>query len=144
MIRRRGRFSSRSSFQAEKSLEALLVDGVLTPLALFDKPDPLDGPYFEETLYITPSRLRIELQHQVFDTSASAAAAPGLRTGPMHAELRLNDTGAWNVEVAARSIGGLCSNTLRFGDGEHSRLPQQWQGIGGPRPVRLGGRRDRS
>jgi L-amino acid ligase C-terminal domain 2/ATP-grasp domain len=78
----------------------------------------LDGPYFEETLYVTPSRLPPEVQYQVFDTSARAAAALGLQTGPIHAELRVNAKGAWIVEVAARSIGGLCSNTLRFGDGD--------------------------
>jgi biotin carboxylase len=101
----------------EVALEAVLVDGTLTPLALFDKPDPLDGPYFEETLLVTPSRLPAHSQTLIVDTTARAAGALGLRTGPIHAELRLNDRGAWIVEVAARSIGGLCSNTLRFGDG---------------------------
>jgi biotin carboxylase len=101
----------------EVALEALLIDGVLTPLALFDKPDRVDGPYFEETLYVTPSRSPATTKKLIAETSARAAAALGLRTGPIHAELRLNDRGAWIVEVAARSIGGLCSNTLRFGDG---------------------------
>jgi biotin carboxylase len=85
---------------------------------LFDKPDPLDGPYFEETLYVTPSRLPTATQRLIVGTAARAAAALGLRTGPVHAELRVNDGGAWIIEVAARSIGGLCSNTLRFDDGD--------------------------
>src|SRR5207253_1655507 len=99
----------------EVALEGLLVDGALTTLALFDKPDPLDGPYFEETIYVTPSRLGSVTQREVHDTTQRAVLALGLRTGPVHAELRLNERGAWIVEVAARSIGGLCSSTLRFG-----------------------------
>jgi biotin carboxylase len=100
----------------EVALEGLLIDGVLTTLALFDKPDPLDGPYFEETIYVTPSRLPPADQALISAAAQRAAAALGLRTGPVHAELRLNERGAWIVEVAARSIGGLCSSTLRFGD----------------------------
>jgi len=99
----------------EVALEGLLIDGVLTTLALFDKPDPLDGPYFEETLYVTPSRLPRPAQRSISDAAQRAAVALGLRTGSVHAELRLNERGAWIVEVAARSIGGLCSSTLRFG-----------------------------
>jgi biotin carboxylase len=101
---------------AEVALEGLLIDGALTTLALFDKPDPLDGPYFEETLYITPSRLPAASQALISLAAERAAAALGLRSGPVHAELRLNERGAWIVEVAARSIGGLCSGTLRFGN----------------------------
>jgi biotin carboxylase len=101
----------------EVALEGLLIDGMLTTLALFDKPDPLDGPYFEETIYVTPSRLPTSSQATLVDTAERAAQALGLRTGPVHAELRLNERGAWIVEIAARSIGGLCSSTLRFGDG---------------------------
>lgn len=100
----------------EVALEGLLIDGALTTLALFDKPDPLDGPYFEETLYVTPSRLPQLTQSQISQAAQRAAAALGLRSGPVHAELRLNERGAWIVEVAARSIGGLCSGTLRFGN----------------------------
>jgi biotin carboxylase len=101
---------------AEVALEGLLIDGSLTTLALFDKPDPLDGPYFEETLYVTPSRLPAATQALISESTELAAAALGLRSGPVHAELRLNERGAWIVEVAARSIGGLCSGTLRFGN----------------------------
>jgi hypothetical protein len=84
-------------------------------LALFDKPDPLDGPFFEETIYVTPSRLPEGVQAAIRDCAADAAAALGLRDGPVHAELRVNNRGPWLVEVAGRSIGGLCSQTLRFG-----------------------------
>jgi biotin carboxylase len=101
----------------EVALEGILVDGALTTLALFDKPDPLDGPYFEETIYVTPSRLPADAQRDIAVAAERAATALGLRTGPVHAELRLNERGAWVVEVAARSIGGLCSSTLRFGEG---------------------------
>jgi len=101
----------------EVALEGLLADGELLTLALFDKPDPLDGPYFEETIYVTPSRLPASDQAAIAQTVERAAAALGLRMGPIHAELRLNARGAWIVEVAARSIGGLCSNMLRFGKG---------------------------
>lgn len=99
----------------EVALEGLLDDGSLQVLALFDKPDPLDGPFFEETIYVTPSRLPVATQQAIFDCAAQAAAAIGLRRGPMHAELRVNERGPWLVEVAGRSIGGLCSKTLRFG-----------------------------
>ena len=101
----------------EVALEALLTNGTLHPLALFDKPDPLEGPFFEETIYVTPSRLPAEMQQAITRVTASACAALGLREGPVHAELRVNDAGPWVLEVAARSIGGLCSRTLRFGTG---------------------------
>jgi biotin carboxylase len=99
----------------EVALEGLLDHGALQVLALFDKPDPLDGPFFEETLYVTPSRLPEMTQAAITRCAADAAAALGLREGPMHAELRVNDQGPWIVELAGRSIGGLCSKTLRFG-----------------------------
>jgi len=99
----------------EVALEGLLEDGKLNVLALFDKPDPLEGPFFEETIYVTPSRLPAESQRAIFEAAAKAAAALGLCVGPVHAELRVNERGPWLLEVAARSIGGLCSQTLRFG-----------------------------
>jgi biotin carboxylase len=101
----------------EVALEGLLMGGTLHTLALFDKPDPLEGPYFEETIYVTPSRLPASVQQAIERVTASACAALGLVEGPVHAELRINDTGPWVLEVAARSIGGLCSRTLRFGTG---------------------------
>ena len=101
----------------EVALEGLLRAGALETLALFDKPDPLDGPFFEETIYVTPSRLPAATQRAVRECAAAAARALGLDDGPIHAELRVNADGPWLIEIAARSIGGLCSRTLRFGTG---------------------------
>jgi biotin carboxylase len=105
----------------EVALEGLLEDGALRTLALFDKPDPLDGPFFEETIYVTPSRLPEATQAAVDDVTARAARALGLSDGAVHCELRLRPTPAGLepvvLEIAARSIGGLCSRTLRFGTG---------------------------
>ena len=102
---------------AEVAVEALLRGGDLELLAIFDKPDPLNGPFFEETIYVTPSRLSPERQEKILATTVRAARALGLTDGPIHAEVRLNDHAIWMLEVAARSIGGLCSRTLRFGSG---------------------------
>ncbi len=96
----------------EYALEGTLERGKLTTLALFDKPDPLDGPYFEETLYVTPSRLPETLQDRIHQEVARACRFVGLATGPVHAEARVNDRGIWILEVAARSIGGLCGRVL--------------------------------
>jgi biotin carboxylase len=101
----------------EVSLEGILKDGALRVLAIFDKPNPLVGPFFEETIYVTPSRHSEALQKQIVDATAQAAQALGLTNGPVHGEIRFNDEGAWVVELAARSIGGLCSHTLKFTDG---------------------------
>ena len=97
----------------EYALEGMLTEGELNVLALFDKPDPLDGPYFEETLYVTPSRLPEAMQAQIVAQVARACRLAGLSTGPIHAEMRINDQGVWLLEIAARSIGGLCGRMLR-------------------------------
>ncbi len=102
---------------AEYALEAMLTEGSLHLLAIFDKPDPLQGPYFEETIYVTPSRAAEETQGEIVATVEKAVAALGLREGPVHAELRLNEHGAHIVDLAARAIGGLCPRVLRFGTG---------------------------
>ena len=99
----------------EVALEGLLTGGSLRTLALFDKPDPLEGPFFEETIYVTPSRLPAATQEAISARAAEAAAALGLREGPVHAELRINDEDIWPIELAGRSIGGLCSTILEFG-----------------------------
>ena len=91
----------------EVALEGLVTGGRLQTLALFDKPDPLNGPYFEETIYVTPSRLGSELQARITDCAEQAALALGLCHGPVHAEFRVNDQGPWLLELAARPIGGL-------------------------------------
>ncbi len=102
---------------AEVALEGLLDAGRLRVLAIFDKPDPLDGPYFEETIYVTPSRMSAESQKGIAAVAGRAAAALGLSDGPVHAELRVDGESVRVIEIAARSIGGLCSRTLRFGTG---------------------------
>ena len=99
----------------EVALEGILDRGSLNVLALFDKPDPLDGPFFEETIYVTPSRLPDQVQDTIVSTTEAAATALGLTTGPIHAELRVDGQGVWIIEIAGRSIGGLCSEVLRFG-----------------------------
>ncbi len=101
----------------EVALEGLLVNRRLHVLALFDKPDPLDGPFFEETIYVTPSSAPAGLQKSIAQCAERAARALGLTEGPVHAELRYNDRGPWLIELAARPIGGRCSAVLRFGDG---------------------------
>jgi biotin carboxylase len=101
----------------EVALEGMLTHGQLKVLALFDKPDPLDGPFFEETIYTTPSRLDAGVQEDIARCVATAAASLGLREGPVHAELRVNEQGPWMLEIAGRSIGGLCSTILEFGSG---------------------------
>jgi len=101
----------------EVAVEGLVTDGEFRMLAIFDKPDPLDGPFFEETIYVTPSRLAREVQQQIVETTAAATCAMGLTRGPVHAELRVNERGPWVIEVAARAIGGLCSRALRFDGG---------------------------
>jgi len=101
----------------EVAIEGLLTAGRLEVLAIFDKPDPLDGPYFEETYYVTPSRHAPHIQDEIVATVTRACTAYGLREGPIHAECRINEQGVWILEVAARTIGGLCGRLLRFGTG---------------------------
>lgn len=101
----------------EVALEGLLTQGALQPLAMFDKPDPLDGPFFEETIYVTPSRLSSDLRQNVVACADRTAQALGLREGPVHGEFRVNENGVWVIEMAARAIGGRCSRTLAFAAG---------------------------
>lgn len=113
----------------EVAVEGLLRNGVLDVLAVFDKPDPLVGPYFEESIYVTPSRLSDAVLERVASLTAEAVRALGLVEGPIHAEVRIDEvtdpafaaagssSRMWMIEVAGRSIGGLCARTLRFGLG---------------------------
>jgi hypothetical protein len=101
----------------EFAIEGILHHGALHVLAVFDKPDPLDGPFFEETLYLTPSTSPEGEQRAIVDAVARAAEALGLRHGPIHAECRVNEAGVFVLEVAARPIGGLCARALRFQQG---------------------------
>jgi biotin carboxylase len=99
----------------EVAVEGLIERGQLRVLAIFDKPNPLEGPYFEETIYVTPSRLPAEMQKAIEECAGNAIRALGLTTGPVHAEFRVNESGPWVLEIAPRPIGGLCSRALRFG-----------------------------
>jgi len=122
----------------EVALEGMLEHGELRPLALFDKPDPLDGPYFEETYYVTPSRLHLSLQDRIVARVQQACAAYGLRHGPVHAELRVNEQDIWILEVAGRTIGGECARLLRFGTGATLEELVLAQAIGRPLAVDAG------
>jgi biotin carboxylase len=109
----------------EVAVEGLLTDGVLRILAIFDKPDLLEGPFFEETIYVTPSRLAESEQRAIERCANDAVRALGLSHGPVHAEFRVNEQGVWPIEIAPRPIGGLCARALRF------------QGSGGTAGIRL-------
>ena len=102
----------------EVAVEGLLYDGELTLLAIFDKPDELEGPYFEETIYVTPSRQPKSVLQSVQKQLATACTSLGLRWGPIHAECRLNESGVWIIEIACRSIGGRCGKLLEFSTGQ--------------------------
>lgn len=102
---------------AEYAVEGIATHGEFRALAVFDKPDPLEGPYFEETIYTTPSRAPKAVQRDLVETVEAAARILGLRHGPIHAELRHNEGGAWLLEAHARPIGGLCSKAVRFRGG---------------------------
>ena len=101
----------------EVALDGVLVGGVLSSIAMFDKPRPLDGPYFAESLYVLPSAISDTRRLEAERATALAAQALGLREGPIHAELRLSADGPVVIEIAARSIGGLCGRTLRLASG---------------------------
>jgi biotin carboxylase len=120
---------------SEHALEGMLDRGQLRVLALFDKPDPLEGPHFEETLYVTPSRLPRTTQDRIRQEVARACAAAGLATGPIHAEARVNERGIWMLEVAARSIGGLCGRVLKHSLGMSLEELILRQAVGHPLPV---------
>lgn len=98
----------------EVAVEGLLIEGAFKVLAVFDKPDPLEGPFFEETIYVTPSRFSPAEQESIRKTAEAAARAMGLSHGPVHSEFRINENGVWPLEIAPRPIGGLCARSLEF------------------------------
>ena len=117
----------------EFAIEGVLTDGVLTVFAIFDKPDPLEGPFFEETIYVTPSRLPGALQQRIAACTGEAAAAIGLFHGPIHAECRVaSDQDVYVLELAARPIGGICSRVLTFDRAVTPASPKPHSGEGGP------------
>ena len=101
----------------EIAIEAMLHNGKLDVLAIFDKPDPLDGPFFEETYYLTPTSFSEDIQQEIKQTVLASCQAYGLKEGPVHAECRINENGVWILEVAARTIGGMCGRLLSLGTG---------------------------
>lgn len=101
----------------EVAIEGMLHKGELDVLAVFDKPDPLDGPFFEETYYITPTSYSGKIQKEIKQTVLASCLAYGLKEGPIHAECRINESGVWILEVAARTIGGMCGRLLSLGTG---------------------------
>lgn len=101
----------------EVALEGMLYNGELEVLSIIDKPDPMDGPFFEETYYISPSNHSDEIQQAIYQEVQAACRAYGLLEGPVHAECRINEQGVWILEVAARTIGGLCSRLVQLGTG---------------------------
>ena len=107
----------------EFAIEGVMTDGVFRAFVIFDKPDPLVGPFFEETIYVTPSRGSRVVREAIVDQVAAAARALGLRHGPIHAECRVNTKGVYVLEVAARPIGGLCARTVRFEGPQELRVP---------------------
>jgi biotin carboxylase len=108
----------------EFAIEGVLTAGSLRAFAIFDKPDPLAGPYFEETIYVTPSTLAPEEQASVLEHVRRAASALGLTDGPLHAECRVGPGGVFMLEAAARPIGGLCARVLQFeGSPGGARIP---------------------
>src|SRR5207245_769184 len=113
----------------EVAVEAIMERGRLHLLAIFDKPDALAGPFFEETIYVTPSRLPQEQRAAIADALRTAVGALGLIHGPIHAEFRVNESGVWPMEVAARSIGGLCSRALRFARNGANSSAQDWMSL---------------
>ncbi len=119
----------------EYALEGIMENGQLKTLALFDKPDPLDGPYFEETLYVTPSRLPQKTQDEIEHAVRRACQLAGLTTGPVHAEMRLNNNSIWLLEIAARSIGGLCGRVLHHALGMNIEELILRQALGGALPA---------
>ena len=106
----------------EVALEGVVTNGHLQVFAIVAKPDPLEGPFFEETVYVIPDRLPAAQRRDVVGQVEAAALALGLTHGPVHAECRIGRRGAVVLEVAARPIGGLCSRVLRFDGPDGSRL----------------------
>ncbi len=117
----------------EVAVEGLLVDGELHVLAMFDKPDETVGLTFAETLLIQPARIDRGVRSRVIDVVARAAAAIGLVNGPIHAECIIDGDRVWFLELAPRTIGGLCSRTLRI---EGTGLEEMVIGLALGRPVR--------
>lgn len=102
----------------ECAVEAMVFNDQLKILAIFDKPRPLEGPYFAETIYVAPSERDREIQNKLQSTLEEARKALEIKTGPIHAEFRItSDREVYLIELAARSIGGMCSNAIPLSGG---------------------------
>jgi biotin carboxylase len=123
----------------EVALDGVLRSGVLRVLAVFDKPDPLDGPYFEETLFVTPSRLPDATQRALAAAVERACVAAGVTEGVVHAEARVNEAGVWLLEIAPRGIGGLCGRVLAATLGMDSAEIVLRHAVGLPLPAQTNG-----
>ncbi len=121
----------------EVALDGVLSRGALRVLAVFDKPDPLDGPYFEETLFITPSRLPNWTQREFADAVERACVAAGVTEGMIHAEARINEAGVWLLEIAPRGIGGLCGRMFAATLGMDSAQIVLRHAVGLPLPLQV-------
>jgi hypothetical protein len=102
----------------EYVVEGLLNSGNWQTMAIFGKPDPLEGPFFEETIYIAPPSLKFDVEEKILNTVRATCEAYGLEHGPIHAECRINDDGVWLIELAPRTIGGKCSRIFQSGTGQ--------------------------
>jgi len=129
----------------EVAVEAICSAGSLDVVAVFDKPDPLDGPFFEETIYVAPSRLPDAALEGVDAAVRQAVGAMGLSDGPVHAEVRISGVASSAprpavIEIAARTIGGRCSKALALEGGAtlEDLVLARALGLPGP-PARLAG-----
>ncbi|MEK6222824.1 MAG: ATP-grasp domain-containing protein [Chloroflexota bacterium] len=114
----------------EVAIEGIVMAGEMNLIAMFDKPDPLDGPYFEETIYVTPSRHPEVAQEALWHTARKAVKILEITHGPVHIEARYNEQGAWIVEIAPRSIGGYCSKVITLDAGLTLEEAILWQAVG--------------
>lgn len=97
----------------EIAYEGYLQNKKLNTITIFDKPDQLTGPYFAETIYVTPSSLDNDLQLAIKMEIEKSCKAYGLVTGSIHAECRIDKNNkVWILEIASRTIGGDCARIL--------------------------------
>ena len=120
----------------EYVVEGLLDSGNWRTMAIFGKPEPLEGPFFEETIYIAPPGLGFDVEKKILDTVRATCEAYGLEHGPVHAECRINEDGVWLIELAPRTIGGKCSRIFQLGTGQALEDIVILNALGRPAPFR--------
>ncbi len=99
----------------EYALEGTIINSELKKIVIFDKPVEYKHPYFEESIYITPSELSSEAEKRVVSIVDKACKKIGLEDGPVHVEFKINENQIFIIEINPRMIGGLCSRCLSFG-----------------------------